>query len=252
MNPITFDKNFQMLQTTTFIFLLSIIASFIQRVSGFGFGIFVMMFFPFFLPSYGESLTLSGLLAGTTALLIAVRDWRYICWRLMGIIILFNVIASFVAIEYMSSLGNETLKRCLGIVLVLISLYFLFYEGKLNLRFRSKSAQVIIGTISGVMGGMFAMPGPPVVLYCIGVIEDKQRYITTLQAFSVIFNIFYTLFRARVGFFGENTLLWWGIGLIGLVIGAWLGSLCFERISRILLKRIVYIIMLISGVVAIF
>lgn len=252
MNPITFDKNFQMLQTTTFIFLLSIIASFIQRVSGFGFGIFVMMFFPFFLPSYGESLTLSGLLAGTTALLIAVRDWRYICWRLMGIIILFNVIASFVAIEYMSSLENETLKRCLGIVLVLISLYFLFYEGKLNLLFRSKSAQVIIGTISGVMGGMFAMPGPPVVLYCIGVIEDKQRYITTLQAFSVIFNIFYTLFRARVGFFGENTLLWWGIGLIGLVIGAWLGSLCFERISRILLKRIVYIIMLISGVVAIF
>lgn len=252
MNPITFDKNFQMLQTTTFIFLLSIIASFIQRVSGFGFGIFVMMFFPFFLPSYGESLTLSGLLAGTTALLIAVRDWRYICWRLMGIIILFNVIASFVAIEYMSSLGNETLKRCLGIVLVLISLYFLFYEGKLNLLFRSKSAQVIIGTISGVMGGMLAMPGPPVVLYCIGVIEDKQRYITTLQAFSVIFNIFYTLFRARVGFFGENTLLWWGIGLIGLVIGAWLGSLCFERISRILLKRIVYIIMLISGVVAIF
>ncbi|MBO5225717.1 MAG: sulfite exporter TauE/SafE family protein [Parabacteroides sp.] len=241
-----------MLQTTTFIFLLSIIASFIQRVSGFGFGIFVMMFFPFFLPSYGESLTLSGLLAGTTALLIAVRDWRYICWRLMGIIILFNVIASFVAIEYMSSLGNETLKRCLGIVLVLISLYFLFYEGKLNLLFRSKSAQVIIGTISGVMGGMLAMPGPPVVLYCIGVIEDKQRYITTLQAFSVIFNIFYTLFRARVGFFGENTLLWWGIGLIGLVIGAWLGSLCFERISRILLKRIVYIIMLISGVVAIF
>ena len=219
MNPITFDKNFQMLQTTTFIFLLSIIASFIQRVSGFGFGIFVMMFFPFFLPSYGESLTLSGLLAGTTALLIAVRDWRYICWRLMGIIILFNVIASFVAIEYMSSLGNETLKRCLGIVLVLISLYFLFYEGKLNLLFRSKSAQVIIGTISGVMGGMFAMPGPPVVLYSIGVIEEKRQYIATLQAFSVVFNVFYTFFRARVGFFSDNTLLYWSIGFFGLFIG---------------------------------
>ena len=47
--------------TCIFIFLLSIVASFIQRVSGFGFGIFVMMFFPFFLPSYGESVMLSGL-----------------------------------------------------------------------------------------------------------------------------------------------------------------------------------------------
>ena len=53
----------------TFIFLLATIASFIQRVSGFGFGIFVMMFFPFFLPTYGESVMLSGLLSGSTALM---------------------------------------------------------------------------------------------------------------------------------------------------------------------------------------
>ena len=59
------------------IFLLSIAASFIQRASGFGFGIFVMMFFPFILPSYGEATTLSGLLAGTTALFITLR--QHIC-----------------------------------------------------------------------------------------------------------------------------------------------------------------------------
>ena len=34
--------------TLFLVFLLTIVASFIQRVSGFGFGIFVMMFFPFF------------------------------------------------------------------------------------------------------------------------------------------------------------------------------------------------------------
>ena len=53
--------------TLLFVFILTIIASFIQRVSGFGFGIFVMMFFPFFLPSYGDAVMLSGLLAGSTA-----------------------------------------------------------------------------------------------------------------------------------------------------------------------------------------
>ena len=148
----------------TFIFILTLIASFIQRVSGFGFGIFVMMFFPFFLPSYGESVMLSGLLAGSTALMIAIRNRKYIRWDLMGWVVLFNVIASFLATEYMSSLSNDTLKKCLGVVLILISLYFLFGEGRMGRIFKSKPAQVTIGSVSGVMGGMFAMPGPPLVL----------------------------------------------------------------------------------------
>ena len=108
--------------TLAFVFILTIIASFIQRVSGFGFGIFVMMFFPFFLPSYGESVMLSGLLAGSTALMIALRNWQYIRWNLMGRVVLFNVVASYLATEYMNSLGNDTMKQCLGVVLILIAL----------------------------------------------------------------------------------------------------------------------------------
>lgn len=236
---------------TLFVLILTIIASFIQRVTGFGFGIFVMMFFPFFLPSYGESVMLSGLLAGTTAFLITISNMHYVRWRMMGIIVLFNVIASFIAIEYMSSLSNETLKRCLGVVLILIALYYLWGKNKANKLFLSRWAQGIIGTISGIMGGMFAMPGPPVVLYCISSIDNKREYVVTLQAFSVIFNIFYTLFRAKVGFYSESTLLWWGAGLIGLMIGTSLGSRCSERISNQRLKQIVYIMMILSGIVAI-
>ena len=49
------------------IFLLSILASFIQRTTGFGFGIFIMTVLPLLMPSYGEATTLSGLLAMTTS-----------------------------------------------------------------------------------------------------------------------------------------------------------------------------------------
>ena len=237
--------------TCIFIFFLTIVASFIQRVSGFGFGIFVMMFFPFFLPSYGESVMLSGLLAGSTALMIAVRNWKYIRWKLMGIVTLFNVLFSFVATEYIRGMSNDSLKQCLGVVLILIALYFLFGEGKLGKVFKSKPAQVGIGSISGVMGGMFAMPGPPLVLYCISTLEDKREYITTLQAFSVVFNVFYTAFRIKVGFYSDDLSLWWVIGMGGAIIGSSLGSRCFELISNRTLKFIVYIMMIVSGVVAI-
>ena len=39
------------------IFLLSIGASFVQRTTGFGFGIFIMTMLPFFMPTYGEATT---------------------------------------------------------------------------------------------------------------------------------------------------------------------------------------------------
>ena len=238
--------------TLLFVFILTIIASFIQRVSGFGFGIFVMMFFPFFLPSYGESVMLSGLLAGSTALMIAVRNWRYIRWDLMGRVVLFNVVASYLATEYLSTLSNDTMKQWLGVVLILIALYFLFGEGKLGRMFKSKLAQVTIGSISGVMGGMFAMPGPPLVLYTISTIDDKREYVTTLQAFSVVMNLCYTFFRFNAGFYSEDTWLWWLVGLAGVVIGASVGGRCFEYISNRTLKYIVYVMMIVSGVVAIF
>ena len=170
----------------------------------------------------------------------------------MWIIVFFNVAASYVAIEYMASVSNETLKRCLGVLLVVIALYFMLCDGKIKMVLRSRISQSVVGALSGWMGGMFAMPGPPVVLYCINAISDKREYIATLQAFSVIFNIFYTIFRANVGFLGENTLFYWGVGLTGLIVGAWLGSRCFEYISSELLKRIVYVMMIISGCVAIF
>ena len=237
--------------TCTFVFLLTIVASFIQRVSGFGFGIFVMMFFPFFLPSYGESVMLSGLLAGSTALMIAVKNWKYIRWRLMGLVTFFNVLFSFVATEYMRGMSNDSLKQCLGVVLILIALYFLFGEGRMGRMFKSKPAQVTIGSISGVMGGMFAMPGPPLVLYCISTLEDKREYVTTLQAFSVVFNVFYTIFRIKVGFYSDDLSLWWVAGVGGAIIGSSLGSRCFELISNRTLKLIVYAMMIVSGVVAI-
>ncbi len=234
-----------------FVFLLTIVASFIQRVSGFGFGIFVMMFFPFFLSSYGESVMLSGLLAGSTALMIAIRDWKYIRWKSIGLVAFFNVMVSYIAIEYMTSLSNHAMKQILGVVLILVAFYFMFAEGKMGRIFKSKLSQMVIGSLSGVMGGMFAMPGPPLVLYCISTLEDKRAYIATLQAFSVIFNVFYTFFRYKAGFYSDYTWLLWLVGMFGVIIGFSLGSRLFELISNRTLKRIVYVMMIVSGIVAI-
>lgn len=236
--------------TCLLILLLAVVGSFVQRVSGFGFGIFVMMFLPYVLPSFGESITLSGLLAGTTSLLVVLRHLRSVRWREMTVIFAVNLVLSYFTIKYMSGLGSDTLKRFLGVVLVAVGLYSLFLQGRHRLAVRSRGVQAAVGALSGIMGGAFAIPGPPVVLYSIGFFEDKREYIATLQAFFFGVNVFYALFRAQAGFYTEHTFGYWLVGLAGLAVGMWLGALCFERISGRMLKKVVYVMMIVSGVAA--
>ena len=60
-----------MTEAFIFVFLGVMAASFIQRVTGFGFGIFIMTILPFIMPSYAEATALSGTLAMVTAFLTA-------------------------------------------------------------------------------------------------------------------------------------------------------------------------------------
>lgn len=86
-----------------------------QRVSGFGFGIFIMMFLPYIMPSYNEAVALSGILSGCTALLIVVRNWRYIQWRAIPVVFLSNILVSYFVIIYMGAVDGILLRRCLGV-----------------------------------------------------------------------------------------------------------------------------------------
>ena len=72
-----------------------------------------------------------------------------------------------------------------------------------------------------------------------------------MQALSVVFNLFYTAFRARAGFFTPNTLTYWAVGVGGIIIGSLLGAWCFKKISRETLRRAVCLLMIISGIIAI-
>ena len=78
------------MESILYIFLLAVGASFVQRTTGFGFGIFIMTLLPFLMPSYGEATALSGLLAFTTSLIAAYKYRRCITWsRLIPILSIF-------------------------------------------------------------------------------------------------------------------------------------------------------------------
>lgn len=56
-----------------FLVIIGIGAGFVQRVSGFGLGIFAMMFLPHFMPSHTAAATISTLFSCVTSTYNAVR-----------------------------------------------------------------------------------------------------------------------------------------------------------------------------------
>ena len=181
------------------IFLLSTGASFVQRTTGFGFGIFIMTMLPYLMPTYGEATTLSGILALTTSAVIVWRLKRFVTWQRLWVILLTFILVSTIAIFVLTRMEDHLLRLILGVALILISIYFLLFSQRIKLP-QTRRVQVGAGTLSGLLGGFFGMQGPPAVLYFISSEKDKEHYMAMVQCYFLLGNLTMTLSRAMNGF----------------------------------------------------
>ena len=191
------------------IFLLSIGASFIQRTTGFGFGIFIMTMLPFLMPSYGEATTLSGLLAITTSAAIVWRLRSCVTWQRLWPILLTFIIVSTIAIFALTRIEDHILRRILGVALI----------------------------------------RPPAVLYFIQSEPTKEHYMAMAQTYFLIGNVMMTGVRAYNGFFTTTVAVDYLYGLGGVIIGTMLGAYVFKHIPNRIFRYIVYAYICISGVI---
>lgn len=239
--------------SVTAIVLLSIFATgaaFVQRVCGFGFGIFIMTILPYLMPTYGEATALSGVLAMVTSAIIVARMYKHLSWRMLLPILITFLIVSWFAVLFVASQPDKILRRILGGVLIFASIWFFCLSERIKLK-PTIPVQLSMGTLSGIMGGLFGMQGPPAVLYFLGAAKSKEQYVALAQSYFLIGNATMTIYRWHSGFLTANVGKAWLFGLAAVLLGTWIGSIVFRHISAPTLRRLVYTYMGISGLVAI-
>ncbi len=224
------------------------LGSFIQRVTGFGFGIFVMTIFPYLLPSYGEATMLSGLLAGTNSLMVVLQKRRFIQWKDFFPMLSCFMIVSVVCIFLLVRIDDHQIKKVLGVLLIFCSLYFLFFNNRIHLKPNMKT-QLSMGTLSGMMGGFFAMQGPPAVLYFMVSGMSKDAYIACMQTYLLSGNLLMSVVRSYHGFLTCQVGLAYCAGFLFVLGGNWLGCKVFNKISSKILRRCVYGYLALSGAI---
>lgn len=226
-------------------------AAFVQRTTGFGFGIFIMTVLPYLLPTYGEATALSGMLALVTSVILAIHYSKFLEWKKLLPILITFLIVSLIAIQIVSHLDKHFLKKILGCTLIAASVYFWFFSEKIKIK-PNKATQVSLGTLSGFMGGFFGMQGPPAVLYFIEVSKRKEEYVALAQTFFCIGNFVMTFYRWNAGFVSAEVIADWCWAVPAVLLGTYVGSLVFKYISLPLLKHIVFIYIGLSGLMELF
>jgi len=225
-------------------------AAFVERVCGFGSGIFAMLFLPYFLPNQTIGPAILGMISGVGCTYNAVKNRKHIHIRTMLPLIFAALIAIPIAVRFSAGLNARSMKMLLGVVLIVLSVYFLFFSKRVHIR-PTVCNGVIAGALGGTLNGLFSTGGPPAVLYLVHATTDNLAYFGTIQAYFAVTSGYATIVRAIGGLITKEVLILFCCELVGWWFGNQLGGKIFDRLNSAKLRRIVYVAMIVSGVLMI-
>ena len=231
--------------TAAVVFLAPVVAGLIQSVTGFGSGIFMMVFFPMLFPILGASAISSAIsLAGTCSL-----SWHYrkhCQWKLTIIPALIYILVSSAAVLLAPYLPTDLLKKVFGVFLMILAVYFLVFSSRLKIKANLASAAVC-GTLAGILGGLFGIGGPPMVIYFLAALDDKEEYLGTIQLHFFVTGVYMLAFRIYKGIYTMDMIPYTILGMAGIMIGKKIGTKIVDRINADTMKKLVYAFLGVSG-----
>lgn len=230
---------------------VTFIATAIHTSTSFGFGIITIMFFPLLMPTYSCATVCVTVLTLAFTAINAVRMRKDIVWKWIVPTFVSYFIASFFAVRVLNIVDDGFIKKILGVVLFVLSLYFFFFQKKIRIQ-PTKRNGFIAGALSGTLESLFCVGGPPIVLYLLTVSNDVRRYTASVQAWFAVTEVFLLCIRYMNGLVTPAAVHYSAIGLLAIPPGIYLGSKLLDHMNPQRLKNIVYTIMLIYGTILIF
>jgi Predicted permeases len=227
------------------VFVVSLLGTAVQAASGFGYGIFVMSVLPHFLP-YNVALCTTGLVAIPAALRIAWRYRRDIDIRLVAVPVIVYLGSSLIGTMFLKSLGDAVLRRILGGFLILLSIYMFRFSERIRVKAGIVSGTVA-GGLGGILGSVFSMGGPPIVIYMLAAAARPEVYMASTQLYFFSTNVYLGFVRFFNGMMSEQVIYAVIAGFLGIFGGARLGDALFRRLDIVSLRRMVYAFMVLMG-----
>jgi uncharacterized membrane protein YfcA len=149
--------------------------------------------------------------------------------------------------------ANPThVKAGIGVLLVLYSLYALLRPKMASVTAGGVTADAGVGFLNGILGGITGLAGILVTIWCglRGWPKDQQR--TIFQPVAVATFALSAAWLGIKGAVAADTIRMFLFGLPVLLAGTWLGVKLYGHLDETAFRRVVLVLLLVSGAVLIF
>lgn len=162
-----------------YLILIACLAAFIQGLTGFGVGIFTILFLPYVF-SYQASVAITAFCAVVMSCVLLFNTREHVEIKKILPVVIPIVIIQIISTYFLFVLDDAMLT----IILVFILLFFagLFYISEKGWQIKASFPNSILaGCVTGVCN-MLGVSGPPLGYYYHSIFKDNIRYLANLQA----------------------------------------------------------------------
>lgn len=226
---------------------LAATAAFIQSLSGFGFSLFIVPFLAILIGPRDTVLLANLMSVFSTG--IQARTLRHSAERrTAGVLMIGSLVGMPIGLAVLLLLDPEALK--VAIAMMVIAFTLLLMRG-LALHTAGTVGDLAAGIASGILNTSTSMSGPPVVLYLQGRDMPPLQFRATIATFFFVTSAIAVVLLLASGTAKSYVFLALALSLPAMVGGQLLGNAMFEKVDPVFFRRMVYAILLVSGVVAI-
>ena len=214
--------------------------------SSVGFGTVVTMPLGILLMGLGVTKPVVSFIALLTGLTVLITEYKYINWRelakMAGVMLVGVLAAQWIA----GRMKMNFLLIIYGAVVIGIGVKKLFWPAT---KPASKAVQNLALAVAGIMQGLFVSGGSFLAVYAVERIPEKQELRATNNALWAILNTVMLTLNFAGGQVDKKLLTMGAIAIIPMFLGTWLGGVFAHRIKQQTFLKIVYVILIASGVV---
>ena len=229
------------------LFVIGIVAAYLQCAIGFGSAVLMINVLPFFL-SPSLTVVVTQFACIVFPVYMVLRLYRKVRMDVLLPVLVPCLVCTVIATRLSIGMETGTMKLLLGILFILLSVYFSFVADKISLR-PTRLTGAVVGSVSGILGGLFVAGGPPVVLYMAPALSDKDEYVATIQVYFLALNIMSLMTRVISKAVSSSDLPYMLTAALGALLGAFIGMNYTKGIKGVLLKRFIYAFVGINGIV---
>lgn len=228
-----------------YIGIVSLLAGFIQGLTGFGSVLLSLPLMALFL-DMKTAVPLVALYATVLSLILLVQLREHWRWADIYPLFLGSIPGIPLGVVFLKQMDPFWVKLIIGAVLILYSLYGLLWKpAVLEMK---KRWIYVFEFASGFLGGAIAAAGPPVIVYTSLQPWSKDRIKVTLQGFFTASGIVVVFFQALGGLVTGTVLVYFLAAVPLLVVGTWAGSLLYGRVREEAYRKILFVFLAILGV----